>query len=46
VLKLWFGIPINVYSVAGIIWVTALYMAPYMYLFTAAALRNMELTRV
>jgi len=44
VLKLWFGIPINVYSVAGIIWVTALYMAPYMYLFTAAALRNMDTT--
>ena len=44
VLRLWFGIPINVYSVAGIIWVTALYMAPYMYLFTAAALRNMDTT--
>lgn len=44
VLKLWFGIPINVYSVGGIIWVTALYMAPYMYLFTAAALRNMDTT--
>src|SRR3990170_3221608 len=44
VLKLWFGIPINVYSVEGIIWVTALYMAPYMYLFTAAALRNMDTT--
>jgi len=42
--KLWFGIPINVYSVGGIIWVTALYMAPYMYLFTAAALRNMDTT--
>ena len=44
VLKLWFGIPINVYSVGGIIWVTALYMAPYMYLFTAAGLRNMDTT--
>ena len=44
VLKLWFGVPINVYSVEGIIWVTALYMAPYMYLFTAAALRNMDTT--
>ncbi len=44
VLRLWFGIPINVYSVGGIIWVTALYMAPYMYLFTAAALRNMDTT--
>lgn len=44
ILKLWFGIPINVYSVGGIIWVTALYMAPYMYLFTAAALRNMDTT--
>ena len=44
VLKLWFGIPINVYSVGGIIWVTSLYMAPYMYLFTAAALRNMDTT--
>ncbi|MBI1988867.1 MAG: iron ABC transporter permease [Betaproteobacteria bacterium] len=44
VLRLWFGIPINVYSVEGIIWVTALYMAPYMYLFTAAALRNMDTT--
>ena len=44
VLKLWFGIPVNVYSVGGIIWVTSLYMAPYMYLFTAAALRNMDTT--
>lgn len=44
VLKLWLGIPTNVYSVGGIIWVTALYMAPYMYLFTAAALRNMDTT--
>jgi len=44
VLKLWFGIPINVYSVGGIIWVTSLYLAPYMYLFTAAALRNMDTT--
>ena len=43
-LKLWFGIPINVYSVGGIIWVTGLYVAPYMFLFTAAALRNMDTT--
>ena len=43
-LKLWFGIPINVYSVGGIIWVTGLYVPPYMYLFTAAALRNMDTT--
>lgn len=44
VLKFWFGIPTNVYTVTGIIWVTGLYMAPYMYLFTAAALRNMDTT--
>lgn len=43
-LKLWFGIPTNVYSLGGIIWVTGLYLAPYMYLFTAAALRNMDTT--
>ncbi len=41
-LKLWFGIPINIYSLWGIIWVTGLYMAPYIYLFTSAALRNMD----
>lgn len=41
-LKLWFGLPINIYSLWGIIWVTGLYMAPYMYLFTSAALRNMD----
>jgi iron(III) transport system permease protein len=43
-LKLWFGLPVNVYSISGIIWVTGIYMAPYMYLFTAAALRNMDTT--
>ena len=41
-LKLWFGLPVNIYSVWGIIWVTGLYMAPYIYLFTSAALRNMD----
>jgi iron(III) transport system permease protein len=41
-LKLWLGIPINVYSLGGIIWVTGLYMAPYIYLFASAALRNMD----
>ncbi|MGB7659706.1 MAG: iron ABC transporter permease, partial [Pseudolabrys sp.] len=41
-LKLWLGIPINVYSMGGIIWVTGLYMAPYIYLFASAALRNMD----
>jgi iron(III) transport system permease protein len=43
-LKLWFGLPVNVYSMSGIIWVTGIYMAPYMFLFTAAALRNMDTT--
>jgi iron(III) transport system permease protein len=43
-LKLWFGLPVNVYSMAGIIWVTGIYLAPYMFLFTAAALRNMDTT--
>jgi iron(III) transport system permease protein len=41
-LKLWFGIPVNIYSLSGIIWVTGLYMAPYIYLFASAALRNMD----
>ena len=41
-LKLWFGIPVNIYSVWGIIWVTGLYMAPYIYLFASSALRNMD----
>ncbi|MGQ0651193.1 MAG: ABC transporter permease [Betaproteobacteria bacterium] len=43
-LKLWFGLPVNVYSMSGIIWVTGIYMAPYMFLFTSAALRNMDTT--
>lgn len=43
-IKLWLGIPINVYSSWGIIWVTGIYMAPYMYLFTAAALRSVDTT--
>ena len=43
-LKLWFGLPVNVYSMSGIIWVTGIYMAPYMFLFTTAALRNMDTT--
>ena len=43
-LKLWFGLPVNVYSMSGIIWVTGIYMAPYMFLFTAAALRNVDTT--
>jgi iron(III) transport system permease protein len=43
-LRLWFGLPVNVYSLSGIIWVTGLYMAPYMYLFTSAALRNIDTT--
>ena len=41
-LKLWFGLPVNIYSLSGIIWVTGLYMAPYIYLFTSAALKNMD----
>jgi iron(III) transport system permease protein len=41
-LKLWLGLPVNVYSLGGIVWVTGLYMAPYIYLFTSAALRNMD----
>jgi iron(III) transport system permease protein len=41
-LKLWLGLPVNIYSLAGIVWVTGLYMAPYIYLFTSAALRNMD----
>ncbi len=43
-LRLWLGLPINVYSLPGIIWVSGLYMAPYMYLFTASALRNIDTT--
>jgi len=43
-LKLWLGLPINIYSMEGIIWVTGLYMAPYMYLFSASALRNLDTT--
>jgi iron(III) transport system permease protein len=43
-LKLWFGLPVDVYSAAGIVWVTGLYMTPYMYLFAAAALRNIDTT--
>ena len=43
-LKLWFGLPVNVYSISGIVWVTGIYMAPYMFLFTAAALRNVDTT--
>lgn len=43
-IKLWLGIPINVYSVWGIIWVSGIYMAPYMYLFTSAALRSVDTT--
>lgn len=43
-LKVWLGLPVNVYSSAGIIWVTGLYMTPYMYLFTTAALRNIDTT--
>src|ERR1043166_5888749 len=46
VLRVWFGIPSNVYSIGGIIWVTGLYMAPYMYLFTAAGVGNMHTTFV
>jgi iron(III) transport system permease protein len=40
--KLWLGLPVNVYSLGGIIWVTGLYMAPYIYLFASSALRNMD----
>jgi iron(III) transport system permease protein len=43
-LRLWLGLPINIYSLGGIIWVTGLYMAPYMYLFTTSALRNLDTT--
>lgn len=43
-IKLWLGIPVNIYSVWGMIWVTGIYMAPYMYLFTAAALRSVDTT--
>ena len=42
--KLWTGLPINVYSVWGIIWVSGIYMAPYMFLFTSAALRSVDTT--
>ena len=43
-LHLWLGLPINVYSLGGIIFVTGLYMAPYIYLFSASALRNIDTT--
>jgi iron(III) transport system permease protein len=41
-LKLWLGLPVDIYSLTGIIWVTGLYMAPYILLFTSAALRNLD----
>jgi iron(III) transport system permease protein len=43
-LRLWTGLPVNIYSLGGIVWVTGLYMSPYVYLFTAAALRNLDAT--
>jgi iron(III) transport system permease protein len=43
-IKLWTGLPINVYSTSGIIWVSGIYMAPYMFLFTSAALRSVDTT--
>nr|WP_283949738.1 iron ABC transporter permease [Limobrevibacterium gyesilva] len=33
---------VNLYSMAGIIFVFGMYYAPYVYMFTAAALRNMD----
>ena len=41
-LRLWFGLPVDIYSLGGIIFVTGLYMAPYIYLFCAASLRNID----
>jgi iron(III) transport system permease protein len=40
----WIGVPwtINLYSMAGIMFVFGIYYAPYVYMFTASALRNMD----
>jgi iron(III) transport system permease protein len=40
----WAGLPwrINLYSMAGLILVFGMYYAPYVYMFTASALRNMD----
>ncbi len=45
VLRSW-GVPlgVNIYSFGGIGFAYAIYYAPYVYLFTAAALRNMDAT--
>ena len=37
-----FDFRINLYSMSGIIFVFGMYYAPYVYMFTAAALRNMD----
>lgn len=34
--------PLNIYSLAGIIWVMALFYTPYMYLFTIGSLKKMD----
>src|SRR5262245_11595899 len=40
----WVGIPwrVNVYSMPGLIAIFGIYYAPYVYMFTASALRNMD----
>ena len=42
----WMGVEgllqVNVYSMAGLIFVFGIYYAPYIYMFTASALRNMD----
>jgi iron(III) transport system permease protein len=42
--KLDLGQPLDVYSVAGIIWVIGIYMAPYVLMIVASALRSMDPT--
>src|ERR1700709_2805342 len=40
----WFGIEwrVDLYTMSGMIFVFGIYYAPYVYMFTAAALRNMD----
>jgi iron(III) transport system permease protein len=40
--KLGIGMKIDLYSMTGMIFVFGIYYAPYVYMFTAAALRNMD----
>lgn len=40
--KLGLGWHINLYSISGMIFVLGMYYAPYVYMFTSAALRNMD----